>query len=239
MNRHSIARSIPGLLTLLSLGSCGAFADDEETAINKVDDLVGCIERVHVETEVAKDIVRESVASLEALADHDFNGDAATAYTDFMGAIKRAERQSERLRGTVGPMKAASEPVFQQWANDLSGFSSPRMRHLSEQRLGTTRDRYNAIVSAIDPAQSAFEVFNQGMRDIALFLGHDFNPVAVAEIEQDIHALANLASELDGRFNTCLMAARTYLDTSAMPGATPAPVPGAAPPQGPPSPGRD
>jgi hypothetical protein len=237
VNRHSIASSIPGLLALLSLTSCGAFADDEETAINKVDDLVGCIERVHVETEVAKDVVRESVASLEALAAHNFNGDVATAYTDFMAAIKRSERQSERLRSTVMPMKEASEPVFQQWANDLSGFSSPRMRHLSEQRLATTRERYNAIVAAIDPAQSAFEVFTRGMRDIALFLGHDFNPVAVSEIEQDIHALANLASELDGRFDTCLMVARTYLDTSAMP-STPA-APGAAPPQGPPTPGRD
>lgn len=222
----------------MSLTGCGLFSGEDQATINKVDDLVSRIERVHVETEVSKDVVRETVSSLQVLSSHDFGGNGATAYLEFMSAIKRSERQAARLRSTVAPMKEASDPVFQQWANDLAGFSSPRMRHLSEQRLATTRERYNSIVASVDPAQSAYEVFNQGLRDIALFLGHDFNPVAVAEIEQDIHAVANLAAELDGRFDTCLMAARTYLDSSAMP-AAPGASPGAAPPQGPPPPGRD
>ena len=222
----------------MSLTGCGLFSSDDEATIDKVDDLVSRIENVHVETEVSKNVVRETVASLEILASHDFGGDAAAAYIQFMPAIKRSERQAARLRSTVAPMKDASEPVFDQWARDLAGFASPRMRHLSEQRLATTRERYNSIVASVGPTQSAYEVFNQGLRDIALFLGHDFNPVAVAEIEQDIHAVANLASELDGRFDTCLMAARTYLDSSAMPAAPGGSFPGAAPPQGPPPPGR-
>ena len=237
MNRNSHLGPIAVVLPLISLTACGVFTEEDAT-INKVDDLVGRIEKVHVESEVSKDVVRDTVASLENLASHDFGGNAATAYLEFMAAIKRSERQAMRFRSMVSPMKEASDPVFQQWAMDLAGFSSPRMRHLSEQRLATTRERYNAIVAAVDPTQSAYEVFNQGLRDIALFLGHDFNPVAVAEIEQDIHALANLASELDGRFDTCLMTARTYLDSSAMPSA-----PGAqgmrATPHGPPPPGRN
>jgi len=238
VNRHTIASSITAVLPLMSLSGCIFGGDDDDATINKVDDLVSRIERVHVETEVSKDVVRETVAALENLSSNDFGGNAANSYLEFMASIKRSEKQAARLRSTVAPMKDASEPVFEQWAQDLAGFSSPRMRHLSEQRLATTRERYNSIVAAVDPAQSAFEVFNQGLRDIALFLGHDFNPVAVAEIEQDIHAVANLASELDGRFDTCLMAARTYLDSSAMP-AAPGAGPGAMPPQGPPPPGRN
>lgn len=238
MNRHTIARSITTVLTLMPLAGC-LFGGEQDATIDKVDDLVSRIERVHVETEVSKGVVRETVAALESLSSNDFGGNAAATYLEFMASIQRSEKQAARLRSTVGPMKDASDPVFEQWAKDLAGFASPRMRHLSEQRLATTRERYNSIVASVDPAQSSYEVFNQGLRDIALFLGHDFNPVAVAEIEQDIHAVANLASELDGRFNTCLMAARTYLDSSAIPAGPAGGASGAVPPQGPPPPGRN
>jgi hypothetical protein len=98
------------------------------------------------------------------------------------------------------------------------------MRLRSEVRLAATRDRYQAIIAVVDPAQSAYDAFNRGLRDHALFLGHDFNTASVSAIRGDAGSMTMLAAELDERFQKTQQAARNYVQSSALPmSASPAP----------------
>ena len=64
-----------------------------------------------------------------------------------------------------------------------------------------------------------------GLRDHALFLSQDLNPASVAEIQGDVGELTKTAAELDSWFDRCLVTARTYVDSAAMPCRVP--IPGA------------
>lgn len=193
------------------------FSGDDDT-LSQVDNLLTQIERVHTESELSKAQVRATIATLQQIASPEFGGDAVAAHTEFLETITTAEEQADELRSTVKPMKKMADGVFKKWANDLAEFSSDEMRQRSQIRLEKTRRRYDALLAEVEPAQWAFDAFNRGMRDHALFLGHDFNATAVSEIGEGVSSLSRQAEDLDQRFDACLIAAQDYVQAAALPG---------------------
>ena len=102
MNRRTLLRPISFALVLVTIGGCGIFSSRKKGPI-QVNDLVGMIERVYVESEVAKGHVQVALGRLQAIVSSDFEGDAVTAYADFVTAIESSERQAEKLNSMVGP----------------------------------------------------------------------------------------------------------------------------------------
>ena len=210
----------------LGLGACqnmpssisGVFRKQPKAGPSQVDDLLTQIERVHVECELSKQRVREAQETLAAIAAPDFGGDPLVAYEQFEKAIETSEDQAKSLRARVAPMRRAAEPFFDQWAADLSSFGNPAMRQRSQQRLDETRERYERIVAAVTPAQSALDAFNMSLNDCALFLGNDFNAGSVAAIANEIEAIEGLGRELEGRFDASLAACEKYIRAAALRG---------------------
>jgi Protein of unknown function (DUF2959) len=202
-------------LLVATLGSCTFLKMSDRPA--RVSDLVGWVELVHVESELAQKKMREAVSSLSDLAASNYEGPPVEAYKRFVTALEESQAQAEKLRGAIGPMKASGQPVFDQWTKDLEQFSSASMRDRSQKRMARTQDQFRVVVAAADPAQTTFDAFNRTLRDHALFLGHDFNPSSVQMIQDDVRQLATLAKELDGRLVYCLKAAQEYVNSYALP----------------------
>jgi len=215
MNRRIDASRLAALLLLTGLAGCGIFSE-KRSGPAQAGDLVGSIERVYVESEVSKDKILEAIATLEAIASSEFRRDAVAAHAALLQAIEHSEKQAKKLRENVEPMKDAAGPFFKQWSSDLDAFASKELRNRSEARLEATRERYAAVVAAVDPMQAAYDEFNKGLRDHALFLSHDFNPAAIAAIQGDVERLSSQAKELDAKLGACLDAARAYVDASAL-----------------------
>lgn len=96
-------------------------------------------------------------------------------------------------------------------------FASENMRERSRDRLNATRGRYDEIVKEVEPTLVSLQEFNQGVRDSALFLGHDFNADALQMIAKEVSTLDTLAADLDGALGRCLQAARNYVESAALP----------------------
>lgn len=227
MNRQIVTKALAAILPLTLITGCATTNGADGPA--KVEGLVGWVERVYVETELAKESAHLALETLKTIAASDFDGEAVAAYEQLMTSIKRSEDQARKVRSNVASMRSAARPVFMQWTEDLEDFSSPEMRRRSLTRLVNTRGQYDAVVVAIEPAQAAFDAFNKSLRDHALFLGHDFNPTAVAEIQDLVKDLAITITDLDTRFDACLVAAQAYVRMASLPvGATPQtqPAPG-------------
>lgn len=203
-------------LTVLCLPSCGLFGSSDDGPTH-VDKLVTWVERVHVESELAKEKSQTAISSLEGIASGDFDGGAAVSYRRFVEAISQSERQAERLRQTVEPMQSAAESLFQKWQDNLSSFTNENMRTRSETRLRVTRDRYEAIMTAVQPALAVYDNLHKNLRDHALFLGNDLNPEAINVIQEDVRVAGQLATELDQSLAACMDATRAYVEQSALP----------------------
>ena len=164
--------------------SLGAVFDRKpDSSLEEVDGLLGGVERAHLECERSQ---IESLAALDALhavVAPDFRGDAILAYERLESALETSLRQAEALRATIDPMSRAAEGVAVQWETDLEAMDSDAMREKSRTRLMETAEAYLAVHGRLVAACEAFDRFNVGLGDHALYLGHDLNAASVAGIE--------------------------------------------------------
>lgn len=223
--RGTLVNRIISLIFVVFLSSCTFMEMSDRPA--RVSDLVGWVERVHVEAELAQQKMHTAYTMLSDLAAAKYEDAPVAAYGRFATSLEECEAQAEKLRNAIGPMKASAGPVFDQWTEDLEQFSSVAMRERSQKRLDRTQEQYNVVAMTADPVQTKIDAFNRTMRDHALFLGHDFNPASVSMIQDDVRQLGMLTQELDGRFEHCLRAAQDYVNAYSLPvGVSQNPVPG-------------
>jgi len=182
--------------------------------------MVSWIERVHVESERARQAISDSFERLNVLAAGRFQKEpAAVAYAKFVQATDGAEQQARRFREVVGPMLASAEPVFQQWQTDMRSITNERLRQRAEMRYSVAKERYDAITKNAVPAREQFDGYVKALRDHAAFLANDLNAGALDDIQDEVKAVARVARELDRAMESCWAAARAYVEESSLPAA--------------------
>jgi hypothetical protein len=180
------------LAAAVALPAC-ATSNPGET-LSQVNYLITSIERVHTDTELARQRVHQAAVELQKITAFDFKGDVVGVYTSFANSVKAESKQLELLGNSVNKMKEVAEPVFKQWAKDLESFASIDLRLKSQQRLTDTRQQYDAILSTAGLAQAAYKTFDGRLRDYSTYLKSDFNAGSVAAITKDVKAFLATAS---------------------------------------------
>lgn len=216
MNLRSFATSAILLGALAAAPACQSKSKGS-VGLQRVDDLVTRIEAVHVEVELSRASMREALDALKVIAVPDYQGDIMQAFALYVDAVDASEKQAKALRSAVVPMRRSAEPFFAQWENNMDDFASPTMRERSRDRLLAARARYDSIVETLEPVQTTYDVFNLTLRDIALFLEHDFNAGSILGITGEVRSLENMVDELEGRFDTCLNSCRSYVQNNSLP----------------------
>jgi hypothetical protein len=206
--------------------SCSSPTERAE-AVQRVDDLHARIERVQVDAVVAKETGQAPLDQLDALCSPGFSGDAKEAYSHLLETIDGSEKQSRKLKDSVEPMRQSAESIFRQWTTDLHAFGNARMRQRSQTRLDETQSRYQAVYASAQSALIAYDAYNADLRDLALFLGHDLNASAVAELATDIQGLKEEMQQVGLRMDAVATAARAYVEAAALYGQSEADKPAA------------
>ncbi len=223
MGRRLIATFVLAAATLpLTLTSCSStsfsFSKQSDNGLNNVDELLTRVEKVQVESLVAKERVREAYKTLTDTVRPQFKGDAVKQHELLTKSIKESQKQSKALAATIPALKSAAGVVFERWTKDLDGFSNARMRQRSQERMEATREQYETLLRQTLSAQLALDAFNSELNDHALFLGHDFNAESAGLIRDDVAALESRAVELDGRLDAAIGSSKTYIASRALRG---------------------
>ena len=224
-NRLRLAPWIAALAASLALPACESSGRGD--GLVQVNDFMTMVERVHTDAELAAQKVHEASEQFSTILAFNFDEPPVAAYNRFGAAVDAETQQLKQFRTSIDAMKRAAEPVFKKWAADLETFDSFEMRTRSQNRLMETRKRYEAILAAAQPAEQAYSTFDKKMRDYATFLSHDFNEAAVAMLRGDEGGVKDGAVALNGHFDACQLAAREYVQASAMPSAPAQPEPAA------------
>jgi hypothetical protein len=213
------ARGSASFLCLLLAACAGS---GQASAPERVDAINAKVERVHVEADRARQVIGEAYQHLSFLAAGKFDKEpATTAFARFVQTVDLAEQQSKRFREVVGSMVSAAEPVFVERQQSLATISNERMRQRSELRYSVAKERYQAITKVAAPAQDQLDTLVKLLRDHATLLAHDLNGGAIADIQDEVKLVGRSSRELDHNLESCLTAARAYIDQSA-PAAAPA-----------------
>jgi hypothetical protein len=230
VHTRSLQLSLSLSALFLATSSCAGFSAlgiKQKDGLGQVDELLSHVERVHVESAVARERAQAALDGLRKLVAPEFRGDPATGHKELVAVVDRSKEQAEALQDSVRPLRKTGESVFQRWTEDLESFGNLAMRQRSQERLEETRRRYDAVLAAAAAAQLSYDAFNGDLSDHALFLEHDFNAAAVAVVTQELDGLKTRGKELARRLDACAAACQAYVEFSA-PSAQVAP-PAAAP----------
>ena len=216
MIRRSTLPLLTATAALVLLPACATFFE-ESVPLQEVDDLVGRVERVHVECEIARTRVATTLGQLATLVSPSYAGDVMQGYAQYVAAVEASEKHAGQLRSAVAAMRAAAEPFFERWEADLDQYASTSMRERSLGRLAETRARYQAVTTVVEPVSEGYASISATLGDLVLFLSHDFNPSALEQAREELEDLSQRAAELDGQLQACMQAAREYVERAALP----------------------
>ena len=207
-----------GALCVAALGLAalaGCATTKQKVGLADVDSLVARVEQVQLEPELAKEAVYDTILKMQPIFAVNFSGDTTEAFETFAKATTKCQSQANDLRAHVAPMRSAADVVFEEWTVKLEEFSNPKMRARSLARMEATRERYREVQKAAIAAQEGYDELNRSLRDIVLFLGHDFNAESVQDITEDAMQVRDQARSLGMVFDDCMAAAADYVAGAA------------------------
>lgn len=211
------AATLPCVLSSCSSSSF-SFSKRSDNGLTNVDELLTRIEKVQVESLVAKERARAAYDTLSDAVAPDFRADAVKQFEQLEKSIEESKKQARALAATVPALKSAANSVFERWTKDLESFGNTRMRQRSQERMEATREHYETILRQSVSAQLALEALNADLSDHALFLGHDFNSESAELIRDDVAALETRLTELHGRLDATIKSAKQYIASRALRG---------------------
>jgi len=204
------------LLPALALSACLS-GGGKPDGLGRVDDLRSSIADVKKEGSLARERVQAATTRLEELTRGQFEGTAVDAYKRFTSAWEASQEQAASLADRLEPMRAAAEPLFEDWASNLEAFESESMRRHSEQRLQEAKRLYESVLKSAEQASSSCETYNRALRDHAIYLSQDLSPAAIAQIQGEVAELVQRATKLDGELTRCGELADAYIAATELP----------------------
>ena len=218
MKLRSLCSSTVVLVPLLFVAPACMLTESSVGSLEDVDGLLSRVERVFVDSELTQERVHETMDALHFMVDPRFGGDAVAAHESLQVSLKRSVKQSDELRLSVKRMRSSAQSVFEKWAEDLGSFSSSDMRRRSHDRLEETRQRYQDVLAAAQPALALADAVNSSLKDHAVFLGHDYNASSVSALSGEVEALDNMVLDLDESLVATMYACQAYVGERALHG---------------------
>ncbi len=133
------------------------------------------------------------------------------AYKALKKDIDKCDVARGDVRTKMVDMQLAADGLFENWENDLAGFSSEEMKQRSNTRLEETKAGYDQIRQAANKAGAEFDPFLTNLRDQILFLGNDLNPAAIKELADDKTKLNAQATKVFASVDDATNTARQYV----------------------------
>ena len=215
-----VGAMLPGLMLstgCASLPGMSAFRVEDDSGLGQVDQLMREVEGLHLAAERAGDAAHLCASEMAAMVGGGGPSNPIEAYQVLVEHLEASERQSAEMRSRLAPLRGAAEAVHGQWSADLETIGIASLRERSRERLTESRERIAAIDLSAESALVALDVYNDGLRDLATFLGHDYNPSSLAGAGQEIQLLSGFLAELDRRIANCLQACEAHVMASGMP----------------------
>lgn len=213
-----VFRSLPVALTLLLAGCSSTYYNAmEKFGIAKREILADRVEETREAQQEAKEQFADALQRFLAVTKAE-GGDLQRKYDDLNGQFKRSETQAKEVRDRIAAVEDVAEALFREWKQELAQYSNPTLRADSQRQLDTTRRRYEALIGLMRRAAGRMDPVLATFRDQVLFLKHNLNARALAQLDATNRTLEADISRLISEMETSIREAENFIrDLKATP----------------------
>jgi hypothetical protein len=205
--RSVVTGSLLGLLAGCSGAYYGAM---EKIGIAKREILADRVEKTREAQKEAKEQFADALQRFIAVTKAD-GGDLQRKYDDLNREFQRSESRAKEVRERIAAVEDVAEALFREWKQELGQYSNASMRSDSQRQLDTTRRRYDALLSLMRRAADRMDPVIATFRDQVLFLKHNLNARALAQLDTTHKTLEADITRLISDMETSIREAENFI----------------------------
>lgn len=207
----TLFRLLPLSLTMLLAGCSGAYYGAmEKFGIAKRDILADRVEETREAQTEAKEQFADALQRFLAVTKTG-GGDLQAKYEDLNREFTRSESRAKEVHERIAAVEDVAEALFREWKQELGQYSNASMRSDSQRQLDQTRRRYDALVSLMRRAADRMEPVLATFRDQVLFLKHNLNARALAQLDATNRTLEADISRLVSDMENSIREAENFI----------------------------
>lgn len=179
-------------LLVLTFAICGCqsayYKTMEQFGVHKRDILVSNVEEARESQEDASKQFKSALHEFSALTNFD-GGDLQDTYERLNDEFERSEAAAQEVTKRINAVKRVGDDLFIEWKQELSKYTSRKLRRESQSKLNRTRDKFENLLRAMRRAEKKITPVLNAFRDQVLYLKHNLNAQAVASLQSELDSL--------------------------------------------------
>ena len=160
----------------------------EKIGIPKRDLVVKRIIATQSSQESAKQQFTSALDRFKSVLNFD-GGPLEEKYNSLNSELARCESRANDLQSRIVAVADVSTALFSEWEEELTQYSSEKLRRSSEGKLLGARKRYDEMIRAMRASEAKLEPVLKPLRDNVLFLKHNLNARAVSSLSEDLRTV--------------------------------------------------
>ena len=215
----TLLRGCSVVVALLLAGCSGAYYQAmEKFGIAKRDILADRVEETREAQSEAKEQFADALQRFLAVTKTG-GGDLQAKYEQLNDEFEKSQARAKEVRDRIAAVEDVAEALFREWKQELGQYSNASMRRDSERQLEQTRRRYDALIGLMRTAEQRMEPVLATFRDQVLYLKHNLNARALAQLDRTNRTLEADISRLVSDMEASIREAENFIrDLKAEPG---------------------
>lgn len=202
--------AVAGVL-LLSGCRSAYYSTMERFGVEKRDIFVSRVEDARDAHEVTKEQFADALEEFSALIGLE-SSDLERVYSRLSSRFETGERSARRIKDRNDEVERVATDLFREWERELDEYASDSLRRQSETQLRQTRERYHDLMTRMRRAEAKIDPVLRAFRDQVLFLKHNLNASAIANLESEAARVQTDVRELIEEMEAAIDEANAFLE---------------------------
>jgi ElaB/YqjD/DUF883 family membrane-anchored ribosome-binding protein len=184
------------LAALLGLACEQAYYSFWEKAGKEKRDLFrGHVEKVRDDQEEASEQFKDTLERIKVVYQVE-DSELETSFRKLESSYEDAEARAAQVRERIDKLTNIAEDLFAEWEGEIASISSSELKSRSREKLVETRSRFKAMRAVMTAAEARMEPVLTRFRDQVLFMKHDLNARALADLQGEVVAIESEVDDL-------------------------------------------
>jgi hypothetical protein len=214
LQRNFMKTFTPILFLLVLTTACSStyYSAMESLGVHKRDIMV---ERVEKARDAQQEGQEQFVSALEQ-----FKSVVAVQPSELKRVYDKLNREYEdsqasakKIRDRISSVEAVSEALFDEWEDELNQYTNKALRRDSEQKLRTTRQKYQQLIKLMKASEKRMEPVLSAMQDQVLYLKHNLNTRAIDSLRQEVISIDSDVDQLIAALQKSIAEANSFIKT--------------------------
>ncbi|MEM6676212.1 MAG: DUF2959 family protein [Planctomycetota bacterium] len=145
--------------------------------------LVSSVENAQETQTDAQEQFQTTFEAFQELTNFD-GGDLEKMYDTLSDEYDDAESAAKKVSKRIDDVEDISKDMFKEWEKEIEEYTNADLRRQSEESLRDTRARCDSLVASMREAETSMDPVLAAFKDQVLFLKHNLNAQAVANLKQ-------------------------------------------------------